>query len=93
VLRVASLAQLADEALAVLAALAPTSSNERQARDRAVADVRAALDQTTNGQHLAAITALVAAEVELKRISTDVIDAALIAVARLQQVIERRASP
>jgi len=93
VLRVAGLAQLADEALAVLAALAPTSSNERQARDRAVADVRAALDQTTNGQHLAAITALVAAEVELKRISTDAIDAALIAVARLQQIIERRASP
>lgn len=93
VLQVASLAELAGEALGVIGALAPTSANERQARDRARADVQDALTQTANGDHVAAIASLVDAEVELKRISTTDIETALVAVARVQQVIERRAGP
>jgi hypothetical protein len=90
-LLVIDLAQLADEAVAAILALAPTTANDRQARDRALAGVQSAVSQSASGQHLSAIAVLVDAEVELRRISTADVEAALIATARLQQVIERRA--
>ena len=66
---------------------------ERNARDRALADVQAALAQTAAGQHLAAIGLLVDAGAELRWITSVDTQAALIATARVLAVVERRASP